>query len=63
MAELRTSPALLRALAKAMEREPTADEIQRQRVSFIMGAVKSEDVTKSRIQEVLAKQDGVRDRN
>ena len=61
MVDLKTNPALLEALHRAAQRKPTADEIQRQRVSFIMSAVNSKgDVTASRIQEVLAEQEGIR---
>lgn len=59
MIEMKTKPSLLRVLQEAAQRKPTADEIQRQRVSFIMSAVKeSGGVTESRIREVLAEQEG-----
>jgi len=57
--DLKTKPSLLHALSEAAQRKPTADEIQRQRVSFILGAVKEGGgVTESRVREVLAEQEG-----
>jgi len=59
MVALKTSSELLDLLAAAARRKPTSDEIERQRVSFIMSTVKeNSDVTVSRIKEVLADQDG-----
>ena len=59
MTELKTDANLLRALQRASTRKPTAEELRQQRVSFIMGLLKENSgVTRSRIQEVLAKQDG-----
>ena len=40
MTNVKTSPSLLEALRKAANGEPTAEEIFRQRVSFIMGTLK-----------------------
>ena len=59
MTNLKTDESLLEALRSAAQRRPSADEVQRQRVSFILSAVnQGEGVTKSRIQEVLSEQDG-----
>ena len=59
MIDLRTSPSLLRGLQMAAQRKPTAEEVQKQRLSFIMSAVnESGEVTESRIKEVLAEQEG-----
>ena len=59
MADLRTNEALLRALRKASEIRPTAEELHRQRVSFIMGIVKDDSgITRARVEQVLANQEG-----
>lgn len=60
LADLKTDAALLMALEKSSTRKQTADEIREQRVSFIYGAINNKtDVTRSRIQEVLAEQQGI----
>ena len=57
--EMKTRPSLLHALSEAVQRKPTTDEIQRQRVSFVVSAVKeSGGVTKARVKEILAEQEG-----
>lgn len=59
MTHLETSPALLEAIRKASVTELTADEVRRQRVSFVMGTLKDQSsITRDRVEEVLAKQDG-----
>ena len=59
MTELKTNPSLLDALQKASAQPPTAEEIESQRVSFIMGALKHDSpVTRAQVQNVLAKQEG-----
>jgi len=59
MTELKTQESLLSALRRASSHTPTAEEMKRQRVSFIMGALKAgSDVTRDRIEEVLAEQEG-----
>lgn len=59
MTELKTSELLLAALKEASKRGLTAEELNKQRISFIMGSLKeSSTVTRSRIQEVLAEQEG-----
>lgn len=60
MINLKTKPKLLRELQSAVRRGSTAEDVQRQRISFIMSAVnKKGNVTESRIKEVLAAQEGV----
>jgi hypothetical protein len=55
----KTSESLLATLQKASKRVLTAEELKKQRVSFIMGSLKeSSTVTRARIQEVLARQEG-----
>jgi hypothetical protein len=59
MIELKTQESLLRALKQAAARRLTAEELEKQRVSFIVGSLKeSSAVTRARIREVLAQQEG-----
>lgn len=59
MAELQTRPDLIRALELAATRPQTAEEIFKQRVSFIMGMLKDNStVSRARVTEVLAEQQG-----
>ena len=59
MADLRTNDALLRALKASSARPLTAAELERQRVSYILGILKDDSgITRARIEEVLAKQEG-----
>lgn len=59
MPELETAKALLDALRQASSHNPTAEELQRQRVSFIMGSLKpNSSVTRDRVQKVLEQQEG-----
>jgi hypothetical protein len=59
MTELRTRESLLSALKLAASRRPTAEELQKQRISFIMGSINDKStVTRARISEVLAAQEG-----
>lgn len=59
MPELKTEQSLLDALREASSHTPTAEELQRQRVSFIMGSLKTDSsVTRDRVQKVLAEQEG-----
>lgn len=54
---LKTDQSLLDALSILASRPLTAEEIEQQRVSFIMGTVKS-GVTRERVKEVIAEQAG-----
>lgn len=59
MPELKTDRSLLAALKKAEGHKLTPREIERQRVSFIMGSIKmTSGVTRERVQEVVAQQIG-----
>lgn len=59
MAELKTDPAVLRALLEAASKELTVDEINRQRVSFVMGTLKPESsLTRAHVQSILRQQEG-----
>jgi hypothetical protein len=57
--ELKTDPSLLRALERASARGPTAEEIAKQRVSFVMGSLKtSNGITRAEVQQILNQQEG-----
>lgn len=59
MTEVKTKPALLEALRVAAATQQTADEIQKQRVSFIIGMLKDDStVSRAKVSEVLAAQEG-----
>ena len=59
MTNLRTDPALLRALRAAVGRELTADEVEQQRISFVIGSLKHDSgVTRPQIKTILARQAG-----
>lgn len=59
MPELQTSPTLLKALREAAKRHPSAAEIRNQRISFILGSLGDKStVTRERVTEVLAEQEG-----
>lgn len=57
LTDLKTKSSLLSALGNASTKKISAEEIREQRVSFIYGSIKT-GVTRSRIQEVLAEQQG-----
>ena len=57
--DLKTDADLIKALRDAARHQPTAEEVRAQRVSFIFSSIKeSSGVTKARIEDVLAKQEG-----
>lgn len=59
MTELRTSEALLKALEESSPRHPLPDQLERQRLSFVMGSLDDDnDMTREEVQSVLEKQDG-----
>jgi len=59
MTNLRTDDALLRKLEAAASKTLSADELRKQRISFIMGTLKDNStVTRAKITEVLAVQEG-----
>ncbi|MHB1118261.1 MAG: hypothetical protein ACYCZ7_01910 [Minisyncoccota bacterium] len=57
--EIKTDPDLLKKLAEAASQPMSRDEINAQKVSFIFSMVGHRGVSRSQIQEVLAKQQGV----
>lgn len=59
MTGLRASPALLDTLRQASQHRPSADDIRKQRVSFIMGSLKPDStVSRERVEQVLDKHEG-----
>jgi hypothetical protein len=59
MTKIETDKALLDALRAASGHVPSADELRRQRVSFIMGMLKEDStVTRARVVEILKQQEG-----
>jgi hypothetical protein len=59
MPELKTNQPLLDALEKARKSAFTAEELDQQRVSFVMGSLKSDsEMTRARVEEILAQQEG-----
>lgn len=59
MTELKTSATLLKKIQAATSKSISADEIFRQKISFIIGSLdENSTVTRAQIKEVLAKQDG-----
>jgi hypothetical protein len=59
MTETKTSEALLNALRNAAAHKPTAEELNRQRVSYIMGFLDSKSaVTRAEVEAVLAEHEG-----
>lgn len=59
MTELKTDASLLSALHRASAHTPTAEELQKQRVSFIMGTISDRSgVTRAKVEEILAEHEG-----
>lgn len=59
MTYLKTKESTLEALKNASRRSLTHDEVEKQRISFIMGSLNKESsVTRAKVKEVLAEQDG-----
>ena len=57
MQELRTSPSLLQTLKEVAHRKSSHEEIDRQRVSFVLSTVKDDrNLTSARVEEVLSKE-------
>jgi hypothetical protein len=60
MPDIKTDASLLEALTKAAHTTLSAEEIEQQRVSFIMGSLGADSsITRERVQEILAKQLGL----
>ncbi|MCW2310276.1 hypothetical protein [Rhodobium gokarnense] len=59
MTKLRTSDALLKALEESSPRRPSRAQMEKQRLSFVMGSLDEEnDMTREEVQSVLEQQDG-----
>lgn len=59
MTELKTNETLLKALRAASTQPQSAEDIRRQRVSFVVGTLGSNSaVTRARIEEVIDQQEG-----
>jgi hypothetical protein len=57
--ELKTDPKLLAALHRALSIPQSAEDIDQQRLSFVMGSLKSTNgITRAQVQEILAHQEG-----
>ncbi len=59
MGDLRTNQNLLAALEKATSTHPTRDQVEKQRLSFVMGALPTEsNMTREQVQQILDHQRG-----
>lgn len=59
MTALKTDERLLSALRDAARRELTAEKVERQRISFIMGTIKpGREITRADVQNILYKHEG-----
>jgi hypothetical protein len=56
--DLKTNASLLEALKRASAHGPSADEIEKQRLSFVMGSLKtSNQITRAEVQRILNQHD------
>jgi hypothetical protein len=61
MTQLKTKESTLSALKKAAGRRLTQEEIQKQRVSFIMGSLDAKSsITREKVEKLLAEQRGAK---
>jgi hypothetical protein len=59
MTQLKTDQSLIDALERAAKTPISSEELERQRVSFIMGSLKlNSDMTRARVEQILAHQKG-----
>ena len=59
MTELKTDESLLKKLRRAATRVPTAEELEKQRVSFVIGSLgRKSTATRAQVEEMLAKEEG-----
>jgi len=57
--ELKTRESLLDALREAAKRPMSAEELHRQRVSFIMGSLSADStISRDEVEDILAKHEG-----
>jgi hypothetical protein len=60
MTQIKTKESTLRALREAVRRPRTAEEMQKQRVSFVMGSLDAESpMTREKVEKLLAEQQGL----
>jgi hypothetical protein len=60
MTELKTKESTLLALKDAARRPLTSEEVRKQRISFVMGSLDSENsMTREKVEKILAEQRGV----
>lgn len=61
MTDLRTDEGLLQALKSASSRTPSFEQLERQRLSFVMGALPDDNnMTRDEVQSVIEQQEGRR---
>ena len=59
MTGMKTDESLLDALRRATAKTPSAEELEKQRISFIMGTLKPDSsVTRAKVQEILNEHEG-----
>lgn len=59
MTGLRTNEALLKALQESSSRKPSFEQLEKQRLSFVMGALDDDnEMTREEVQDVLERQEG-----
>lgn len=59
MDHLRTNEDLLKALQESAARKPTSEQLEMQRLSFVMGSLDEDnDMTREEVQSVLERQEG-----
>ena len=59
MPELRTNESLLSALKKATSPSPSQSQVEKQRLSFVMGALPTDNnMTREQVQQILDQQRG-----
>jgi hypothetical protein len=59
MTELKTKESILEALEKAAGQRLTPEEIQKQRISFVMGSLDAKSpITREKVEKLLAEQRG-----
>jgi hypothetical protein len=57
--DLKTDPALLRAIQEASVKKPTAEDLRKQRISFIYSSLhQASGITRDRIVKMLDDQEG-----
>ena len=61
MADIQTSESLLNALKKATSTSPSREQVEKQRLSFIMGALPTDNnMTRADVEKILENQRGLK---